>query len=56
MYWNAQTRPWLGLMEMTKDGGDVLPLDEKINMLVEIPMGEEMGAVTGARVVVEVTK
>lgn len=46
----------VGTYEMTKDGGDVLPLDEKINMLVEIPMGEEMGAVTGARVVVEVTK
>ena len=46
----------VGTYEMTKDGGDVLPLDEKINMLVEIPVGEEMGAVTGARVVVEVTK
>lgn len=46
----------VGTYEMTKDGGDVLPLDEKINMLVEIPLGEEMGAVTGARVVVEVTK
>ena len=46
----------VGTYEMTKDGGDVLPLDEKINMLVEIPVGEEMGAVTGARMVVEVTK
>lgn len=46
----------VGTYEMTKDGGDVLPLDEKINMLVEIPVGKEMGAVTGARVVVEVTK
>ncbi len=46
----------VGTYEMTKNGGDVLPLDEKINMLVEIPLGEEMAAVTGARVVVEVTK
>lgn len=46
----------VGTYEMTKDGGDVLPLDEKINMLVEIPVEKEMGAVTGARVVVEVTK
>ena len=29
----------VGTYEMTKDGGDVLPLDEKINMLVEIPLG-----------------
>lgn len=42
--------------EMTRDGGEAIPVDEKINMVIEIPMGEEMGAVTGARVVVQVTE
>ena len=46
----------VGTYEMEADGGVVHPIDEKINMVVEIPLGEEAGAVTGARVVVEVTQ
>ena len=46
----------VGTYEMTSDGGEVTPVDEKINMIIEVPMGKEMEAVTGARVVVEVTK
>ncbi len=42
--------------EMLKDGGEAVPIDEKVDMYIEIPAGEEMGAVTGARVMVEVTK
>ena len=34
----------------------MIPVDEKINMLIEIPSGQECQAVTGARVVVQVTK
>lgn len=46
----------VGTYEMTRYGGEVIPVDEKINMLIEIPSGQECQAVTGARVVVEVTK
>ena len=42
--------------EMFADGGEAVPIDEKVDMYIEIPAGEEMGAVTGARVMVEVTK
>ena len=42
--------------EMFADGGEAVPIDEKVDMYIEIPSGEEMGAVTGARVMVEVTK
>ena len=33
-----------------------IPIDEKIDMVIEIPRGEELEAVTGARVIVEVTR
>ena len=46
----------VGTYEMTRYGGEVIPVDEKLNMLIEIPSGQECQAVTGARVVVEVTK
>ncbi len=46
----------VGTYEMLSDGGVVHPIDEKINMTVNIPLGEEGGAATGARVVAEVTK
>jgi ribonuclease R len=46
----------VGTYEITKHGGEVVPVDERINMKVFIPEGEELGAVTGARVVVEVTR
>ena len=46
----------VGTYEMTRYGGEVIPVDEKINMLIEIPSGQECQAVTGARVVVQVTK
>lgn len=42
--------------EMTRDGGEAIPVDEKINMVIQIPEGQEMDAVTGARVVAEVTE
>lgn len=42
--------------EMFADGGEAVPIDEKVDMYIEIPSGEEMDAVTGARVMVEVTK
>ena len=46
----------VGTYEMLSDGGEVVPVDEKINMVVFIPLGEDMEATTGAKVVVEVTK
>ncbi len=46
----------VGTYEMLADGGEVVPVDEKINMVIYIPMGEDMEATTGAKVVVEVTK
>lgn len=46
----------VGTYELLADGGEVLPIDEKINMVVEVPHGLDMQAVTGAKVVVEVTK
>ena len=42
--------------EMTRDGGEAIPVDEKINMVIQIPEGQKMDAVTGARVVAEVTE
>ena len=42
--------------EMTSFGGKAIPIDEKIDMVIEIPRGEELEAVTGARVIVEVTR
>lgn len=42
--------------KMTRDGGEAIPVDEKINMVIQIPEGQEMDAVTGARVVAEVTE
>lgn len=42
--------------DMTSDGGEAIPVDEKVGMVIFIPKGKEMDAVTGARVVVEVTK
>lgn len=42
--------------EMTSFGGEAIPIDEKVDMIIEIPLGEELEAVTGARVIVEVTK
>lgn len=42
--------------EMTSYGGEAVPIDERVNMYIDIPMGEEMEAVTGARVVVQITK
>lgn len=46
----------VGTYDMTSDGGEVTPVDEKINMRIHIPLGDDMQAVTGAKVVVEVTK
>lgn len=46
----------VGTYEMLADGGEVVPVDEKINMVIHIPLGEDMEATTGAKVVVEVTK
>ena len=42
--------------EMLQDGGEAVPIDEKVDMYIQIPEGAEMDAVTGARVMVEVTK
>ena len=42
--------------EMTAYGGEAVPIDEKVNMYIDIPKGEEKEAVTGARVIVEITK
>ena len=42
--------------EMLKDGGESVPIDEKVDMYIEIPEGQEMDATTGARVIVEVTR
>lgn len=42
--------------EMLKDGGEAVPIDEKVDMVIEIPEGQEMEATTGARVIVEVTE
>lgn len=42
--------------EMLKGGGEAVPIDEKVDMVIQIPEGQEMGATTGARVVVEVTR
>ena len=42
--------------EMLQGGGEAVPIDEKVGMVIEIPEEQEMGAVTGARVMVEVTK
>ena len=42
--------------EMTAYGGEAVPIDEKVNMYINIPKGEEKEAVTGARVIVEITK
>ena len=42
--------------EMTDSGGEAMPIDEKVDMEIYIPKGKEMGAVTGARVMVEVTR
>lgn len=42
--------------EMLKDGGEAVPIDEKVDMYIQIPEGQEMDATTGARVIVEVTR
>lgn len=42
--------------DMTSDGGEAVPIDEKVNMVIFIPKGKEQDAVTGARVVVEVSQ
>ena len=42
--------------EMLADGGEAVPIDEKVDMVIQIPEGDEMGAVTGARVMVQVTR
>lgn len=42
--------------EMLKDGGEAVPIDEKVDMYIEIPEGQEMDATTGARVIVEITR
>lgn len=42
--------------EMVEGGGEAVPIDEKVNMVIEIPEGQEMGATTGARVMVEITR
>mgnify|MGYP002518542073 CR=1 FL=1 len=42
--------------EMLKNGGEAVPIDEKVDMVIVIPEGEEMDATTGARVMVEVTR
>ena len=42
--------------EMLEDGGEAVPIDEKVDMVIVIPEGAEMEATTGARVMVEVTK
>ncbi len=42
--------------EMLSDGGEAVPIDEKVDMVIVIPEGQEMEATTGARVMVEVTK
>lgn len=42
--------------EMLEGGGEAVPIDEKVNMVIVIPEGQEMGATTGARVMVEVTR
>lgn len=46
----------VGTYELLADGGEVTPIDEKIHMTIEIPRGEDLNAVTGARVVVEITR
>lgn len=46
----------VGTYEMLSDGGEVVPVDEKINMIIHIPLGDELEATTGAKVVVEVTR
>ncbi len=46
----------VGTYEMLADGGEVVPVDERINMVIHIPLGAELDATTGAKVVVEVTK
>ena len=42
--------------EMVEGGGEAVPIDEKVNMVIEISEGQEMGATTGARVMVEITR
>ena len=42
--------------EMLSDGGEAVPIDEKVDMVIFIPEGQEMEATTGARVIVEVTR
>lgn len=42
--------------EMVEDGGEAVPIDEKVDMVIFIPEGADMQATTGARVMVEVTK
>ena len=42
--------------EMLSDGGEAVPIDEKVDMVIFIPEGQEMEATTGARVVVEVNR
>ena len=39
---------------MTEDGGLGFPIDERVRMTLYIPKGNGLGAVTGARVIVEV--
>ena len=46
----------VGTYELLADGGEVTPIDEKIHMTIEIPRGEDLNAVTGARVVAEITR
>ncbi len=46
----------VGTYELLADGGEVTPIDEKIHMTIDIPRGEDKNAVTGARVVVEITR
>ena len=42
--------------EMLSDGGEAVPIDEKVDMVIFIPEGQELEATTGARVIVEVTR
>lgn len=46
----------VGTYELFSDGGEVVPVDEKIHMVIDIPEGEDMQAVTGAKVIVKITR
>ncbi len=46
----------VGTYDFLGSGGEVMPIDEKIHMTIDIPRGLDMDAVSGARVVVEITR